>query len=116
MDDAPCRLLGEIRYPEEYSYERVAEIESEAGEVLGAAVAELDVSRLEVVPGPESLRFEVACEACSPEEGSAVCEALMELADDGPLIRLVVVRGVAEPISVFYCSGEELDEVTVERP
>ena len=116
MDDAPCRLLGEIRYPEEYSYERVGEIESEAGEALGGALAGLDVSRLELLPGPESLRFEVACEACSPEEGAAVCEALLALADDGPLGRLVVVRGVDEPISVFYFACEALDEVTVERP
>ncbi|EFL50950.1 conserved hypothetical protein [Solidesulfovibrio fructosivorans JJ]] len=116
MQDAPCRLLGEIRYPEEYSFERVGEIESEAGEVLAGAVAGMDVARLEVTPGPESLRFEVACEECSAEDGAAVSEALLELAGDGPLGRLVVVRGVEEPISVFYFSGEKLDEITLEQP
>lgn len=116
MQDAPCRLLGEIRYPEEYSYERVGAIESEAGEVLAGALAGLDVSRLDVTPGPESLLFEVGCEACSPEEAGAVCEALLELAGDGPEGRLVVVRGLEEAISVFYFCGESLDEVTVDRP
>ena len=29
-----CRLLGEIRYPEDYSFERVAAIETEVGAVL----------------------------------------------------------------------------------
>ncbi len=116
MLDASCRLLGEIRYPDEYSYERVGEIESEAGEVLTEALAGLGVGHLDVAPGPESLRFEAACRACSPEEAAAVCEALLEMAGDGPLGRLVVVRGSDEPLSVFYFSGEDLDEVTVERP
>ncbi|MFU2209692.1 hypothetical protein [Solidesulfovibrio sp. C21] len=116
MQDAPCRLLGEIRYPEEYSFERVGEIESEAGEVLAGALAGLDVVRLEVMPGPESLRFEVACEECPAEDGASVAEALLDLAGDGPFGRLVVVRGVEEPISVFYFSGEKLDEVTLEQP
>ncbi len=116
MRDAPCFLLGEIRYPEEYSYERVGEIETEVGEALAGALAGLDVPRLEVTPGPESLRFEAACDSCSAEEAAAVCEALLALADDGPLGRLVVVRGVDEAISVFYFSGEAIDEVTVERP
>lgn len=116
MHQSPCRLLGEIRYPDEYSYERVGEIESCAAEVLAEAVAVLDVARLEVTPGPEALGFEVWCEACSPEEGAAICESLLAIMDDGPLGRLVVVRGADEPITVFYCSGERLDEVTVDRP
>ncbi|WP_428562410.1 MAG: hypothetical protein ACP59X_21320 [Solidesulfovibrio sp. DCME] len=116
MPDAPCRLLGEIRYPDEYSFERVGEIESEAGEVLAGALAGLDVASLEVTPGPESLRFEAACRACLPEAAAAVCEALLDMAGDGPLGRLVVVRRIGEPISVFYFREEELDEVTVERP
>ena len=116
MQDAPCRLLGEIRYPEEYSFERVGEIESEAGEVLAGALAGLDVVRLDVMPGPESLRFEVACEECPAEDGASVAEALMDLAGDGPLGRLIVVRGIEEPVSVFYFSGENLDEVTLEQP
>ena len=116
MLDTPCRLLGEIRYPEEYSFERVGEIESEAGEVLAGALAGLEVRHLEVTPGPESLRFEVACEACPAEEGASVAEALLDLAGDGPLGRLVIVRGVEEPMTVFYFSGENIDEVTLERP
>jgi hypothetical protein len=116
MHECPCRLLGEIRYPDEYSFERVGEIEAEIGQVLEDALAHLAVMRLEVTPGPESLAFEVVCDACSSEEGSAVCEALLAIIDDGPVGRLVVVRGVDEPISVFYVSGENLDEVTVERP
>lgn len=116
MDTAPCRLLGEIRYPDEYSYERVGEIETEAGEVLEEALAGLAVSRLEVAPGPESYGFEAWCEECSPEEAVAVCEALLSLIDDGPLARLVVVRGVDESISVYYFSNKYFDEVTVERP
>jgi len=96
-----CRLLGEISYPEEYGFERVAAIEAEVGPALEEALADLGVSRLEVAPGAEALRFEVACDACSPEEGGAVCEALMSLAGDGPLGRLVVVRGAAEPMTVF---------------
>ena len=94
------------------------------GEVIGVIpeqlvtweVAHKGVSRLEVAPGPESLRFEVFCDACSPEEGAAVCEALMRLAGDGPLGRLVVLRSAEEPMSVFYFCGENLDEVTVEQP
>lgn len=116
MDAFACRVLGEIRYPEEYSFERVAAIEAEAGTVLEDALAVLGVSRVDVVPGPESLRFAVSCDACSPQEGAAVCEALMRLADDGPLGRLVVLRAAEEPITVFYFCGENLDEVTVERP
>ena len=116
MDAFACRLLGEIRYPEEYSFERVAAIESEAGSVLEEALAGLGVTRVEVAPGPEALHFEVFCDACSPEEGAAVCEALMPLTDDGPLGRIVVVRLADEPMTVFYFCGENLDEVTVERP
>lgn len=116
MDASACRLLGEIRYPEEYSFERVAAIEAEAGQVLEESLAGFAVARLDVVPGPDSLRFEVACDACSPEEGAAICEALLALADDGPLGRLLVVRDPREPILVYYFSGENLDEVTVERP
>ena len=82
MDQFACRLLGEIRYPEEYSFERVGAIEAETGPTLEEALAALGVSRVEVAPGPESLRFEVFCDACSPEEGGAVCEALMPLAGD----------------------------------
>ena len=116
MDQFACRLLGEIRYPEDYAFERVAALEAETGPALEEALAALGVSRLEVVPGPESLRFEVFCDACSPEEGAAVCEALMRLAGDGPLGRLVVLRSAEEPMSVFYFCGENLDEVTVEQP
>jgi len=116
MDQFACRLLGEIRYPEDYSFERVAAIEAETGPALEEALAPLGVSRLEVAPGPESLRFEICCDACSPEEGGAVCEALMPLAGDGPLGRLVVLRSAEEPMSVFYFCGENLDEVTVEQP
>lgn len=116
MHQSPCRLLGEIRYPDEYSYERVGEIESEVGDVLAEALAGLDVSHLEVTPGPLALCFEAWCEECSPEEGTAVCEGLLSIMDDGPLGRLVIVRGADEPITVFYYSGESLDEVTVERP
>jgi hypothetical protein len=116
MDTAPCRLLGEIRYPDEYSFERVGEIETEAGEMLEAALAGLAVTHMEVTPGPESFRFEVWCEDCVPEEASCVCEALLPLIDDGPLGRLVVVRGVEEAISVYYFAGENIDEVTLERP
>jgi hypothetical protein len=116
MDVFACRLLGEIQYPEDYSFERVAAIETQAGSVLEDALTVLGVSRVDVVPGPESLRFEVVCDACSPEEGAAVCEALMPLADDGPLGRLVVLRTADEPMTVYYFCGESLDEVTVERP
>lgn len=116
MHQSPCRLLGEIRYPDEYSYERVGEIESEAAEALAEALVDLDVNHLEVTPGPEALAFEVWCESCSPEEGAVVCERLLAIMDDGPLGRLVVVRGADEPITVYYCSGESLDEVTVEKP
>ena len=116
MDQFACRLLGEIRYPEEYSFERVGAIEAETGPALEEALASLGVSRVEVAPGPESLRFEVFCDACSPEEGGAVCEALMPLVGDGPLGRLVVLRSAEEPMSVFYFCGENLDEVTVEQP
>ena len=116
MMDIACRLLGEIRYPEEYSFERVAAIESEVGPVLEESLAALGVARVEVTPGADALSFEVCCDACSPEEGAAVCEALMPLADDGPLGRLVVVRSVEEPMTVFYFCGENLDEVSVERP
>ena len=116
MDQFACRLLGEIRYPEDYAFERVAALEAETGPALEEALAALGVSRMEVVPGPESLRFEVFCDACSPEEGAAVCEALMRLAGDGPLGRLVVLRSAEEPMSVFYFCGENLDEVTVEQP
>jgi len=116
MDTAPCRLLGEICYPDEYSYERVGAIETEAGEVLETALGDLAVSRLEVAPGPESYAFEAWCEECSSEEGFAVCEALLPLIEDGPNARLVVVRGVEEPISVYYINGENIDEVTLERP
>ncbi|EKO39894.1 MAG: hypothetical protein B193_1385 [Solidesulfovibrio magneticus str. Maddingley MBC34] len=111
-----CRLLGEIRYPEDYSFERVAAIETEIGAVLEDALASLGVARVEVVPGPESLTFEVACDACSSEEGAAVCEAILPLADDGPLGRVVVMRSADEPITVYYFCGENLDEVSVERP
>ena len=116
MDQFACRLLGEIRYPEDYAFERVAALEAETGPALEEALAALGVSRLEVAPGPVSLRLEVFCDACSPEEGSAVCEALMPLAGDGPLGRLVVLRSAEEPMSVFYFCGENLDEVTVEQP
>jgi len=116
MDESACRLLGEIRYPEEYSFERVAAIETEAAQVLEEALAGFAVMRLEVMPGPDALRFEVACDACSAEEGGAVSEALLDIMNDGPLGRLLVVGGVEEPILVFYFSGESLDEVTVERP
>ena len=116
MDTAPCRLLGEIRYPDEYSFERVGEIESEAGDLLEEALAGLAISRLEVAPGPESYGFEAWCEACTPQEAFGVCETLLALVDDGPLGRLVVLRGADEPISVFYFSGETIDEVTVEQP
>ena len=116
MDTAPCRLLGEIRYPDEYSFERVGEIESEAGDLLEEALAGLAISRLEVAPGPESYGFEAWCEACTPQEAFAVCETLLPLFDDGPLGRLVVVRGVEEAISVYYFRGENIDEVTLERP
>jgi hypothetical protein len=116
MDPFACRVLGEIRYPEDYAFARVAAIESEIGAVLEEALAGLGVTRLEVTPGPESLTFEVACDACSPEEGAALCEALLPLADDGPLGRVVVLRAADEPITVFYFCGENLDEVSVERP
>jgi hypothetical protein len=116
MREFPCRLLGEIRYPDEYSFERVGEIEAEAGQVLEDALASFAVSRLEVTPGPESLAFEVVCDACSSEEGATLCEALLAIAEDGPLGRLAVVRGVDEPISVYYFCGENIDEVTVEKP
>jgi hypothetical protein len=116
MHQTPCRLLGEIRYPDEYSYERVGEIESVAGEALAEALSGLDVAHLEVSPGPEALCFEVWCESCPPEEGAAVCESLLAIMDDGPLGRLVVVRGADAPITVYYYSGESLDEVTVDRP
>jgi len=115
-DDSPCRLFGEIRYPEDYAFERVGEIETEAGGVLEEALAVLDVAHLEVFPGPDALRFEVWCQDCSPEDGAAVCETLAAIMDDGPLGRLVVLRGADEPITVFYLSGENLEEVTVERP
>jgi len=36
--------------------------------------------------------------------------------DDGPLARLIIVRSAEEPMTVFYFSGETLDEVSVERP
>jgi len=111
-----CRLLGEIRYPEEYSFERVAAIETEVGQTLEDALVPLGVARVEVTPGPESLCFEVACDACSPEEGAAVCEALLPVVSDGPLGRLLVVRNAEEPVTVFYFRGENLDEVTVEKP
>lgn len=116
VDQFACRLLGEIRYPEDYSFERVAAIEAEAGPALEEALASLGVSRLEVAPGPESLRFEVWCDACSPEEGGVVCEALVALAGDGPLGRVLIVRAADEPMTVFYFCGENLDEVTVEQP
>ena len=116
MPDTPCRLLGEIRYPDDYAFERVGEIETEIGGLLEEALTGLAVAHLEVLPGPDALRFEVWCEACSPEEGAAVCEALLGIADDGPLGRLVVLRGADEPITVFYLSGENLEEVTVEQP
>jgi hypothetical protein len=116
MYEAPCRLLGAIRYPDEYSFERVGEIETETAEILEEALAALMVSRLEVAPGPEAYGFEAWCEQCAPEEAFAVCEALLPLMDDGPLGRLVVVRGVEEPISVYYFRGETVDEVTLERP
>ncbi len=116
MEPFACRLLGEIRYPDEYSFERVGEIETEAGRVLEDVLAGLAVGRLEVTPGPEAIGFEVVCDACSPEEGQAVCEALLAIMDDGPLGRLVIVRGAEEPITVLYFGGENIDEVTVERP
>jgi len=116
MYDTPCRLLGELRYPDEYSYERVGAIEAAAGPALEEAVAGLAPIHLEVSPGPESYRFEVWCQACSPEAAGAVCEALLPLMEDGPLGRLVVVREACEPISVLYFSGETIDEVTVEQP
>lgn len=116
MDQFACRVFGEIRYPEDYSFERVAAIEAEVGPTLEEALVSLGVSRLEVAPGPESLRFEVYCDACSPEEGGAVCEALMPLAGDGPLGRVLIVRAADEPMTVFYFCGENLDEVTVEQP
>jgi hypothetical protein len=116
MTHSPCRLFGEISYPEEYSFERVAAIETDAGQVLEEALTSLTVSELEVTPGPESLRFEVWCDACAPEDGAAVCETLLPIMDDGPLGRLMVIRGAAEPITVFYFSGESFDEVTVDRP
>jgi hypothetical protein len=116
MDVSPCRLLGEIRYPDEYSYERVGEIETELGEVLEDALDGLAVSRLEVAPGPESYGFEAWCEGCSSEEAWEICEALLPLVDDGPVSRLVVVRGLEETISVYYFQGETIDEVTLERP
>lgn len=116
MPDFSCRLLGEIRYPEDYAFERVGEIETEAGGVLEGALAGLDVSHLEVAPGPDALRFEAWCEECSPEDGASVCEALAAIMDDGPLGRLVVLRGADAPISVFYLRGDKLEEVTVERP
>ena len=116
MLESPCRLLGEIRYPEDYAFERVGEIESQAGQVLEDALTGLGVLRLEVLPGPDALCFEVDCDACSPDEGAALCEALLGLVDDGPLLRLVVLREADKPISVFYCGGESIDEVTVERP
>ena len=116
MPESPCRLLGEIRYPEDYPFERVGAIESEASGVLEEALAALDVSHLEVTPGPDALCFEAWCAACPPEDGAAVCEALLGIMDDGPLGRLVVLRAAHEPISVFYLSGENLDEVTVDRP
>ncbi|MHC1712442.1 MAG: hypothetical protein AB9872_09855 [Solidesulfovibrio sp.] len=116
MPYSPCRLFGEISYPEEYSFERVAAIETDAGQVLEEALVPLVVSELEVTPGPESLRFEVWCDACASEDGAAVCEALLPIMDDGPLGRLMVIRGAGEPITVFYFNGERLEEVTVERP
>lgn len=116
MHESPCRLLGEIRYPDDYSFERVGAIETEAGPVLEEALGVLAVTHLEMTPGPESLRFEAWCQACDAGEAMAVCETLLPLMDDGPLGRLLVVRGAEEAISVFYFSGESIDEVTVERP
>ncbi len=116
MQDAPCRLLGELHYPEEYSFERVGEIESGFGEALAGAMADLDAAHLEVTPGPESLAFEAACEICTSEDGAALCEAILELAGDGPHGRLVVVRAGEEPVTVYYFGDGAIDEVTVERP
>jgi len=116
MPDTPCRLLGEIRYPDDYAFERVGEIETEVGGLLEEALMGLAVAHLEVLPGPDALRFEVWCEACSSEEGATVCETLAPLLDDGPLYRLVILREADAPITVFYLSGENLEEVTVEQP
>lgn len=116
MLDSPCRMLGEIRYPEDYSFERVGEIESQAGQVLEDALADFGVLRLEVTPGPDALLFEVACDACSAEEGGALCEAVLAALDDGPLLRVVVLRQADQPITVYYCCGDSIGEVTVERP
>lgn len=116
MQEAPCRLLGELRYPDEYSYERVAAIESEAGPTLEEALAGLDVGHLEIAPGPDSLRFEAWCAFCEDDEASGICEALLPFVADGPLGRLVVLREADAPIAIFYFSGETIDEVTVEQP
>jgi hypothetical protein len=116
MHEAPCRFLGELRYPEDYPFARVVAIESEAGPILEEALAGLAVSHLEVSPGPDSLRFEGWCEVCDAEAAAALCAALLPLMDDGPLGRLIVVREAQEPISVVYFSGETIDEVTVEQP
>lgn len=116
MDVSPCRILGEIQYPDEYSFERLGEIETELGEVLEEALDSLEVARLEATPGPEAYTFEAWCEGCSPEEAWGLCEALLPLVDDGPLGRVVVLRGVDEAISVYYFQGEKIDEVTLERP
>lgn len=116
MYDTPCRLLGELSYPDEYSYERVEAIENEVEPTLQAALADVAVAHLEVSPGSDAYRFEVWCQSCSAEEASAVCEALLPLMEDGPAGRLVVIREAWEPISVLYFAGENLDEVTVEQP
>lgn len=116
MHEASCRLFGELRYPEEYSYERVAAIETDAGPVVEEALSGIAVAHLEVLPGPDALRFEAWCDACDPEAAAGVCETLLPIMDDGPLGRLLVLRGADEPISIFYFSGETIDEVTVERP